>query len=105
MIAGGSHGRFVATAKAARLERCVQWHFAMNLEPAALYCQACHQKLYSCFTLSSGQPVIAPASSEVPYFHEGASECPFCSAPMHVELNGAVRYWWKNERTGKMNVA
>jgi hypothetical protein len=79
--------------------------FRMNLEPSALYCQACHEKLYSCFTLSGGQPVVAPVSSEVPYFKEGHSQCPFCEQPMYVELSGVARMWWKDERSGRMKVA
>lgn len=76
-----------------------------SLQPTALYCAHCHEKLYSCFTLSGGHPVIAPVNSQVPYFSEGIVNCPFCEQPMNLVLSDRVRSLWKNEATGRFMVA
>ncbi len=70
-----------------------------------ILCASCDEKLWACSVLGNGQPVVTPATSEVPYFSPSMKSCPFCDQPLHVQEAQLERYWVKDEETGRVAVA
>ena len=78
---------------------------ANAMDRSTVLCAACESALWSCFTLSNGQPVIAPVSPEVPYYRDGLHSCPYCDQPIYIERSGQMKAWMRDERTGRLMIA
>lgn len=78
----------------------------MNLPRATVLCKNCGSRLYSCFTLSGGQPVVAPCGPTVPLFKNGQElECPYCETGVRLELTHGASLLFQDERDGHILVA
>jgi hypothetical protein len=68
-------------------------------------CATCGARLWSCFQLSNGQPVVAPIGPTVPFFREGEVTCPYCETPFYIEFSDKARLMFRDENDGYVRVA
>lgn len=75
------------------------------MERYTIICSICNVSLWSCFTLSSGDPVIWPVNSSVPVYNPKNTNCPECGQKVHIQNLGPAKFVIKDEVTGQIRVA